>query len=113
MNDFSIWEILFLACFAVSWPISITKSLRTHVVIGKSPLFMMIIILGYIFGIIHKFTHNPDFVTALYFFNATLVSFDLFLYFKYVEKNKLIFNKWSHRLMVRNKYMIRKWKRRR
>lgn len=37
MPSFSIWEILFLLCFAVSWPISIVRSLRTKVVIGKSP----------------------------------------------------------------------------
>ncbi len=40
MPSFSIWEILFLLCFAVSWPISIVRSLRTKVVIGKSPIFM-------------------------------------------------------------------------
>ena len=55
MVNFSIWEVLFLVCFAISWPVSIAKSLRTKVVIGKSPLFMSLIILGYIFGIIHKF----------------------------------------------------------
>ena len=43
MANFSIWEVLFLLCFAVSWPVSIAKSLRTKVVIGKSPLFMSLI----------------------------------------------------------------------
>lgn len=62
MPSFSIWEILFLLCFAVSWPISIVRSLRTKVVIGKSPIFMSLIILGYIFGIIHKLLYYRDIV---------------------------------------------------
>ena len=88
MTSFSIWEVLFLLCFAVSWPISIAKALRTKIVIGKSPIFMGLIILGYIFGIIHKVTHNPDIVTYLYIFNALLVGTDLVLYFCYIGRNR-------------------------
>ena len=85
-----IFEILFLLCFAVSWPISIAKALRTHEVKGKSPIFMVLIILGYIFGILNKF-FNPDakldYVTWLYAMNMLLVSWDLLLYFKYSKKS--------------------------
>ena len=88
MANFSIWEVLFLLCFAVSWPVSIAKSLRTKVVIGKSPVFMSLIILGYIFGIIHKSLYSNDIVILLYVFNAALVSFDLFLYFLYIGRNR-------------------------
>ena len=88
MTEFSIWEVLFLLCFAVSWPVSIAKSLRTKLVIGKSPLFMSLIILGYIFGIIHKSLYSNDIVIWLYVFNAVLVSTDLFLYFLYIGQNR-------------------------
>ena len=88
MENISIWEILFLLCFAVSWPVSIAKSLRTKVVIGKSPLFMSLIILGYIFGIIHKALYHHDIVIWLYVFNALLVSTDLTLYFVYIGRNR-------------------------
>ncbi|MBO4768484.1 MAG: hypothetical protein J5495_03000 [Bacteroidales bacterium] len=88
MGSFSIWEVLFLLCFAVSWPISIAKSLRTKVVIGKSPIFMGLVVLGYVFGIIHKLLYNPDIVTWLYAFNATLVATDLVLYFTYIGRNR-------------------------
>lgn len=88
MVNFSIWEVLFLVCFAISWPVSIAKSLRTKVVIGKSPLFMSLIILGYIFGIIHKFLYSKNIVVFLYMFNALLVSTDLFLYYLYIGKNR-------------------------
>lgn len=87
-ETFSIWEVLFLLCFAVSWPVSIAKSLRTKVVIGKSPLFMSLVILGYIFGIIHKALYSRDIVIFLYLFNALLVATDLFLYFLYIGKNR-------------------------
>lgn len=88
MPSFSIWEILFLLCFAVSWPISIVRSLRTKVVIGKSPIFMSLIILGYIFGIIHKLLYYRDIVIWLYVFNATLVATDLILYFVFIKRNR-------------------------
>lgn len=88
MTEFSVWEVLFLLCFAVSWPVSIAKSLRTKVVIGKSPMFMSLIILGYIFGIIHKLLYSRDIVIFMYMFNATLVATDLFLYFLYIGKNR-------------------------
>ena len=88
MTSFSIWEVLFLLCFAVSWPVSIAKSLRTKVVIGKSPLFMSLIILGYIFGIIHKALYSHDIVIWLYVFNALLVTTDLVLYFTYIGRNR-------------------------
>lgn len=83
--DFSIWEILMLLCFACSWPVSIVKALRTKIVAGKSPFFMMMIIIGYIFGIIHKVLYDFDVVTYLWAFNMLLVSFDLCLYFRYIN----------------------------
>jgi len=83
--NYSIFEILMLLCFACSWPVSIAKTLRTKKVAGKSPMFMTIIIIGYVMGVIHKIIHNNDFVMYLYIFNAVLVGFDLFLYCKYRE----------------------------
>ena len=88
IDSFSIWEVLFLICFAISWPISIIKALKTKIVIGKSPIFMSLIILGYVFGIIHKTLYSRDIVIFLYIFNALLVSIDLFLYFLFIGKNK-------------------------
>ena len=49
---------------------------------------MSLIILGYIFGIIHKLLYSRDIVIWLYVFNALLVSFDLFLYFLYIKRNR-------------------------
>ena len=46
----SLFEVGMLLCFGVSWPISIVKALRTKKVVGKSPLFMIVICIGYLCG---------------------------------------------------------------
>jgi len=78
-----IFEILMLVCFSISWPISIAKSIRTKVVAGKSPVFMAVVILGYICGIFYKCYFRYDAVILLYIFNAILVMVDIFVYFWY------------------------------
>lgn len=84
----SFFEIAMLICFACSWPVSIYKSLHTKIVIGKSPIFMEIIIIGYVCGIIHKVLHNYDWVTVLYLINLLIVLFDLILYYRYIGQNR-------------------------
>lgn len=44
---------------------------------------MAIVMLGYVFGIIHKLLYSYDYVIFLYMLNFALVGFDLFLYFRY------------------------------
>lgn len=75
-----------LLSFGISWPISITKALRTKVVAGKSPVFMVIIIAGYGFGIIHKALYSFDWVIYLYALNLVLVAIDMLLYFRYSKR---------------------------
>jgi len=79
----SIYEILMLVCFGASWPFAVYKTYKSKDVTGKSLVFLIFIILGYIFGIIHKIIYNYDFVIWLYVANGVLVSVDLFFYFKY------------------------------
>ena len=86
--NFSVFEVLMLACFACSWPISIIKAIRTKIVIGKSPVFMILLIIGYIMGVVHKILYSYDIVTYLYLFNMLLVSVDLILYLKYIDDNR-------------------------
>jgi hypothetical protein len=79
----SIFEALMLVCFGLSWPVSIVRTLRLKVVSGKSPYFIGIVILGYVFGLAHKILYSRDWVIGLYVFNIVVVSIDLILYFKY------------------------------
>lgn len=87
-DEFSIFEVAMLMSFAISWPFSIIKSLKTKFVLGKSPSFMIIVLVGYIFGIIHKVTYSHDIVIYCYIFNFLLISFDIFLYYYFAPKNK-------------------------
>jgi len=82
----SPFEIAMLILFGISWPISITKALRTKKVEGKSPLFMALVSTGYLCGILHKITFACDWVTWLYALNLTMILFDLVLYFRYLPK---------------------------
>lgn len=79
----SVFEIGMLACFGFSWPFSIAKSLRTHVVAGKSPVFMWIVIVGYLCGIAHKVLHDMNWVLWLYVADLLLVATDLALYYRF------------------------------
>lgn len=71
---------------------------------------MMIIIIGYIFGIIHKILNDYDAVTYLYLFNLVIVSTDLFLYYHYIGDNRKKFlSKLRRRIRVRHQLVKRKW----
>jgi hypothetical protein len=82
----SVFEAAMLICFGLSWPVSILKSIRTRIVSGKSPLFMVVVCFGYAFGIMHKLLCSMNWVIVLYALNLILVMIDLTLYFKYLPK---------------------------
>ena len=84
----SVFEAVMLVCFGVSWPISIAKTLRTKVVVGKSPLFMAIVSFGYVNGVVHKALYSLDWIIVLYAMNTVLVATDLVLYFIYAPKRQ-------------------------
>ena len=85
----SISEIVMLVCFGISWPVSIAKSVRTKIVVGKSPVFMSLIAIGYLAGIVHKYYFDRNWVVALYVINLILVLVDLVLYFRYLPRDKV------------------------
>ena len=77
-----IFELIMLACFGLSWPISVYKSIHSRSTKGKSLVFIIAIIIGYISGIIGKIVGNQiTYVLVLYCFNLAVVSLDLALYF--------------------------------
>ena len=76
-----LFEILMLLCFAAAWPFSIWKLYRTKSTKGKSIVFSMIVILGYIFGITNKFLMDDvNYVLIFYFIDLALVAVDSILY---------------------------------
>ena len=85
-----IFEIIMLICFGMSWPISVYKSIRSKSTKGKSVMFIIAIIVGYISGIIGKIVNEQiSYVLILYCINLIVVSVDLGLYFVNAKREKL------------------------
>jgi len=76
----SVFEIIMLVCFGAAWPFSIHKSWTSRSVNGKSPVFLLIVMAGYLAGILHKYLYNFDGVVYLYMINFTMVAVDMVLY---------------------------------
>lgn len=79
----SYFEIAMLLCFGASWPFAVFKTYKTKNVAGKSLIFLVLLLLGYVCGVLHKLIYSYDSVVFLYVFNGLLVFADLMLYLKY------------------------------
>jgi hypothetical protein len=78
----SVFEIIMLICFGSAWPFSIYRSYTSKSVKGKSFVFLIIVLVGYLAGIMHKVFFNYDGVVYLYMVNFTLVAVDTGLYIR-------------------------------
>lgn len=90
-----ILEMIMVLSFGFSWPISIIKSLKSKTAAGKSPIFIGLIVFGYICGIISKIIdHNITYVFVFYCINLLMTSFDLGLnlYLRNKEKKEALKN---------------------
>ncbi|MDL2273471.1 hypothetical protein LJC34_02875 [Oscillospiraceae bacterium OttesenSCG-928-G22] len=77
-----VFELLMLLCFGAAWPASIYRSYKARSAKGKSLVFLVILDIGYIFGIINKILNSPDYVMVLYILNFTMVLTDICFYFR-------------------------------
>ncbi|MFW5985008.1 MAG: hypothetical protein ACOCQ1_01910 [Halanaerobiaceae bacterium] len=78
----SIFEVIMLVCFGAAWPMSIYKSYTARDNSGKSLGFMVIIMIGYLSGVVHKLFYYYDLVIILYLLNSFMVFIDILLYFR-------------------------------
>ena len=84
------FETCMLICFGLSWPFNIAKSLRSKTAKGKSMLFQIIVIAGYLMGLTGKFiSGNVTYVAAVYVLDILMVSFDLLLTLRNHRLDKL------------------------
>ncbi len=83
----SIFEAGMMVCFGVSWPVAAYKTYKAKCVQGKSIYFSLLILLGYICGILHKIFYSMDYVFILYILNTMFLLLDMFLWFKYRNNN--------------------------
>ena len=84
----SVFEIIMLVCFGVSWPVSIYKSYVSRSTKGKSLIFLYIVSAGYLAGILHKIFYHFDGVIVFYIINLLLVIADIALFYRnmWIEK---------------------------
>lgn len=78
----SVFEIIMLICFGAAWPFSIWRSYRSRSIGGKSLAFLVIVLIGYSAGIIHKIYYSYDKVIILYIANFIMVGIDTILYLR-------------------------------
>jgi lipopolysaccharide export LptBFGC system permease protein LptF len=78
----SFFELGMLLCFGAAWPTAIVKSLRSKSTKGKSVGFLIIVLIGYILGILNKVLYHMDFVIAFYILNLCMVGLDTILFFR-------------------------------
>ncbi|MCL1874466.1 MAG: hypothetical protein FWF85_10180 [Clostridiales bacterium] len=76
-------EAIMIISFGFSWPISLLKSWRSRTAKGKSMMFTILILFGYLCGILSKFAgKNITYVLVFYCLNFIFVFGDLLLYFR-------------------------------
>lgn len=77
--NFSPFEVVMLLCFGLSWPFSIYRTYKARNMEAKSPVFLILVVVGYAAGVVHKLLYRRDAVIYLYAANGLMVAFDLFL----------------------------------
>ncbi len=84
----SIFEILMLISFGSAWPFSIYRSFTSRSNEGKSFVFLLVVLLGYLAGILHKLFYNFDMVIYLYILNFSMVAVDIIIYRRNLDLKK-------------------------
>ena len=87
-------EIAMLCLFGCSWPFNIAKALRTRTAKGKSVVFEVLVIIGYLIGLFGKlYAYRQTGVLAysvwFYIADILMVSVDLVLYCINTRRDKL------------------------
>lgn len=86
----SILETVMLVCFGCSWPMALYKNIKAGSAKGMSLQFILLIITGYIAGIVAKIlSGNINYVLVAYFLNLAVVSLNVVVYFINRRKDKV------------------------
>ena len=78
-----IFETLMILSFGASWPINVSKAIRSRTAKGKSIMFDYLILFGYFCGVIAKtMSHNYNLAYYFYFLNIVMVMIDVVVYYR-------------------------------
>ena len=88
-----VCESMMLIIFGCSWPANIHKSLTSKTTLGKSLVFEVLVVIGYLFGITAKiiiFNRTGEMQVSFWFYllDILLVSTDIVLYFRNLQIDK-------------------------
>lgn len=85
-----LFEIIMIVCFGFSWPMNVIKSYRSRTTKGKSLPFLLLIITGYVFGIIGKLVGGNFkwYVLFFYVLNLLIVLVNLLVYWRNYKLDK-------------------------
>lgn len=83
MGMADIFETIMILSFGASWPINVTKAIRSRTAKGKSIMFDYLILFGYFCGVIAKaISHNYNLAFYFYFLNIVMVMLDVVIYYR-------------------------------
>jgi hypothetical protein len=88
----NILECGMLVTFGLAWPTNIRNSLRVKSSRYRNVHFLIIVIIGYLFGLAAKVANGQlNYVAIFYLANISMVMFDVLLWFHYrkLDQQKL------------------------
>ena len=91
-----IFEVIMIVSFGASWPLNVMKSYKARTTKGKSLFFLLLVLFGYVAGIISKFINESYmanfsekwYVLFFYILNFIMVSVDLGMYIRNYKLDK-------------------------
>ena len=88
MNWSEMLEAAMIVCFGISWPINISKLLKSRTAKGTSAFFYYFVFVGYAFGITAKIVKLANgvptawYVWFFYCLNFVMVGFGIIIYYR-------------------------------
>ncbi len=97
INVAELLEIVMIVSFGVSWPMNVMKSYKARTTKGKSLTFLLLILFGYVAGILSKLLNDGYmaqfgqkwYVLFFYVLNFVMVATDLCLYVRNARLDRL------------------------
>lgn len=88
-----ILETFMLICFGFSWPLSVIKNIKAKTSRSMSLPFILLILSGYIAGIVGKIINGSiSYVLIVYVFNLLSVFLNLVIYFVNLRHDRFVEN---------------------
>ena len=92
-----ILEVIMIVSFGASWPLNVIKSYKARTTKGKSLVFLLLILFGYVAGITSKLINTAYmaqieqkwYVLFFYVLNFIMVTLDLCMYIRNYKLDQL------------------------